>query len=111
LEETIIEDMITKILKLKQPIRFSKELNLNFLNLKKKLKEIPQPTLPILTQLMVVLARTKDISLNTLMVQDLFSESQEPDPLELQSGFILKNTVLTQIRMLLKLLRKFQIEH
>lgn len=75
--EISTEDTITKDLRLRTPIKYLLELNLNLRYFRKKEQETQLLTSLTLTQLTEVCQRTKDISSNMLMDQDLFSENQE----------------------------------
>jgi len=78
---------------------------------KRKLLEILQQTSLTPIQLTEVFQRIKVTSLNMLMGLDLFSESLVLGHLAPLLEFTSRNTVKILIKTLLKLLKKFQIEH
>ena len=108
--EIIIEDMTTKDLRLKMLIKFSLELNLNLMSSRKSQLEILLPTSLTLTQSTAVFQRTKDISSNTPMDPDSYSENQEQDPQVLPLEFTSRNTAKISTKMLTRPLKKFQTE-
>ena len=86
-------------------IKYLRELNHSLVYLKAKDKETLQSISNIQIQLMEVLAKIRDTYLSMLMDQDSFLENQEQAHQEQLLEYILKNSAMIQIKMLLSLLK------
>jgi len=112
MEETITEDMIMKISTQQKLTRFSRELSLNLLPSKRRVREIHPPTSPTLTLSINPSAKTKAIFSSTPTAPDSSSENQALDHPEPQSESTLRSTAKnTQIWMSPLHLKRFLIGH